>query len=206
MKLSMSSRVTLSIILLILGAILAFLPLSGNYSFHGKPDRLLTEVLDESAYLTADQVARFVVTEDSTFQLIDLRSADEFRRFSIPGAINIPYGEMLSKELESILNRDVRSIFYSNGDINANYALVIAKGLGFKNCSVMKGGLNEWYSMVMNSEFTGDKISARENALFETRTRAKKMFTEINSMPESLKAKYTESKEIERKKLDGGCE
>jgi hypothetical protein len=33
----------------------------------------------------------------------------------------------------------------------------------------MKGGLNEWFNTVMNSSFTGDKISARENALFETR-------------------------------------
>ena len=39
----------------------------------------------------------------------------------------------------------------------------------------------------MNSTFTGERISARENALFETRTRARKMFTEINSLPDSLK-------------------
>jgi hypothetical protein len=70
----------------------------------------------------------------------------------------------------------------------------------------MKGGLNEWYRVVMNSEFSGDKITARENAIFETRTRARRLFTEMNSMPDSLKAKYRESKEIERKKLDGGCE
>ena len=38
----------------------------------------------------------------------------------------------------------------------------------------MKGGLNEWFNTVMNSSFTGERISARENALFETRTRAKK--------------------------------
>jgi hypothetical protein len=83
---------------------------------------------------------------------------------------------------------------------------MIARGLGFKNNYVLKGGLNEWYRVVMNSEFTGDRITARENALFETRTRAKKMFTEFNSMPDSLKDKYSESKEVERKKLDGGCE
>ena len=35
----------------------------------------------------------------------------------------------------------------------------------------MKGGLNEWFNTVMNSNFTGDRISARENALFETRTK-----------------------------------
>jgi hypothetical protein len=70
----------------------------------------------------------------------------------------------------------------------------------------MKGGLNEWFSTVMNSTFTGERISARENALFETRTRARKIFTEINSLPESEKIKFFESKHLEAKKLDGGCE
>jgi rhodanese-related sulfurtransferase len=202
----MNSRVTLSLTLLILGTILAFLPLSGSYSFHGKPEKLLSEALDPGTYLTADQVAKSVVNEDSTVQLIDLRSPEEFKNFSIPGAINIPYNDMLSRDLESYLNRGIRKVFYSNGDYQANYALMIAEGLGFKNNYVLKGGLNEWYRVVMNSEFTGDKITARENALFETRTRAKKMFTEFNSLPDSLKRKYSEANEVERKKLDGGCE
>ena len=58
----------------------------------------------------------------------------------------------------------------------------------------------------MNSSFTGEKISARENALFETRTRAGKLFTEINRLPDSLKLKFIEAKHIAFKKLDGGCE
>jgi hypothetical protein len=70
----------------------------------------------------------------------------------------------------------------------------------------MKGGLNEWFSTVMNSSFIGEKITARENALFETRTRAKKMFTEMNSLPDSLKLKFIRSNHIATKKLDGGCE
>ena len=70
----------------------------------------------------------------------------------------------------------------------------------------MKGGLNEWFNTVMNSSFTGDRISARENALFETRTRARKMFTEINSLPDSLKRNSLNQNNLQRKKLDGGCE
>jgi hypothetical protein len=58
----------------------------------------------------------------------------------------------------------------------------------------------------MNSRFTGTRISARENALFETRTKAGKMFTEINNLPDSLKLKFIRSKLTAAKKLDGGCE
>ena len=203
----MNAREKLSAILLSMGLILALLPLSSNRSFNTRPDKVLEEALDLNTYLTADQVARFVASEDKTIQLIDLRSNEEFNSFNIPGSINVPYNEFLDKDPESILNnKESKYIFYSNGDLFSNYALVLARGLRYNNTYVMKGGLNEWFSSVMNSSFTGDKISARENALFETRMRARKMFTEINSLPDSLKQKFIEAKHIAAKKLDGGCE
>lgn len=203
----MNIRGKFSVALLCLGFILALLPIAGNRSFIVKPKKLLTEVLDEKTYFTVDQVARFVISEDSTVQIIDLRSTEEFRTLSIPGSVNIPYNELLNNDASSSLNNgNIKNIFYSNGDFDSNYALVIAKGLNYKNTYVMKGGLNEWFNTVMNSNFTGERISARENALFETRTRARKMFTEINSLPDSLKLKFIEAKHISAKKLDGGCE
>jgi Rhodanese-related sulfurtransferase len=202
----MNTREKFSVGLLCIGVILALLPLSGSRSFTVRPQKLLSEVLDENTYFTVDQVARFVVSEDSSVQIIDLRTPEEFRTMNIPGSINIPYSKLLDSDPGSILNDGkTMNIFYSNGDFDSNYALAIARGLNFKNTYVMKGGLNEWFNTVMNSNFTGERISARENALFETRTRAKKMFTEMNSMPDSLKLKFIESKHITAKKLDGGC-
>jgi len=203
----MNTREKFSVALLCLGLILALLPLSGSRSFTVKPQKLLSEVLDGDTYLTADQVARFVVSEDSSVQIIDLRTPEEFRSVNIPGSVNIPYSSILDSDPGSILNNGKsRNIFYSNGDFDSNSALAIARGLNLKNTYVMKGGLNEWFNTVMNSNFSGDRISARENALFETRTRAKKMFTELNSMPDSLKLKFIQSKHMAAKKLDGGCE
>jgi rhodanese-related sulfurtransferase len=203
----MNTRGKFSVGLLCLGIILALLPLSGSRSFTVRPQKLLSEVLDNSTYLTVDQVAGFIVSEDSSVQVIDLRTPDEYRMANIPGSINIPYDKLLEIDPGSISNNGkTRNIFYSDGDFNSNYALAIARGLNIRNTYVMKGGMNEWFNTVMNSSFTGERISARENALFETRTRAKKMFTEMNSMPDSLKLKFIESKHIAAKKLDGGCE
>jgi len=202
----MNIRVKISAVLLILGLILALLPISGKYSLHGKPEKLLSAALDPDSYMSPDQVAKAVVTEDSTVQIFDLRTAQEFSASSLPGAINIPYSDFLAADLESNLSQGLKNVFYSNDDIEANYALVLAMGIGYENCFVMKGGLNAWQKDIMNSEFTGERISARENALFETRFKARKMFDELNSLPDSLKLKYRASLEIERKKLDGGCE
>ena len=203
----MNTRVKFSIILLGLGLILALLPLSGSRSFTVNPKKLLSEVLDNSTYFTVDQVAKFMVYEDSSVQIIDLRTPEEFRTLNIPGSINVPYSKLLDNDPGSFLNNGkARNIFYSNGDFDSNFAIAIERGLNFNNTYVMKGGLNEWFNTVMNSNFTGERISARENALFETRTRARKMFNEMNSMPDSLKMKFIRSKHIAAKKLDGGCE
>ena len=203
----MNAREKFSAGLLCMGLILAFLPTSANRSFIVKPHQLLSELLDGETFLSVDQVAGFVVSEDSTVQIIDLRSPEEFRILNIPGSVNIPYNELLDNDHGAFLsNEKTRTIFYSNGDYDSNYALAIARGMNHKNSYVMKGGLNEWFNTVMNSRFTGTRISARENALFETRTRARKMFTEINSMPDSLKLKFIRSKRTAAKKLDGGCE
>jgi rhodanese-related sulfurtransferase len=203
----MNAREKFSVGLLCLGLILALLPLSGSRSFIVRPQKLLSEVLDDNTYVTVDQVARFVASEDSSVQIIDLRKPEEYRVMNIPGSINVPYAKFLDNDPGTFLNAGKsKNILYSNGDFDANYALAVAKGFNFKNIYVMKGGMNEWFNTVMNSSFTGEKISARENALFEARTSAKKMFNEMNSMPDSLKLKFIESKHIAAKKLDGGCE
>ena len=149
-----------------------------------------------------------LATEDSTVQLIDLRTPEEFREFNIPGSVNLPYDEFLEKDLEPYLDASGICGIFSIQMVTwmPDYALVLARGLGYKNCFVMKGGLNAWYETVMNSEFTGEKISARENALFETRMKARRLFNEVNSMPDSLKLQYIASKRFDPKKLDGGCE
>jgi rhodanese-related sulfurtransferase len=203
----MNSREKFSVGLLCMGAILALLPLSGGRSFTVKPQKLLSEVLDENNAFSVDQVARFIVSEDSTVQLIDLRTPEEFRTMNIPGSVNIPYATIMDTDPSALLNNGkTHNIFYSNGDLESGYALALTRGLNQKNTYVMKGGLNEWFRTVMNSNFTGERISARENALFETRTRAKRMFTDINTMPDSLKLNFFNSKHLAAKKLDGGCE
>jgi rhodanese-related sulfurtransferase len=203
----MKIRKEFSVLLVLLSLMLALLPLTANRSFTAKPADLLAEVLDKEASFTADQVAGFIVREDTAYQLIDLRSAEEFRNQAIPGAVNVPYPEFIKSDPDLWLsNIKIRTIFYSTGELEADYALVYARGLGYENSYVLAGGIPEWIRTVMDTKFEGERITARENALFETRKRAGEMFTELNSLSDSLKLKYLESKKFSAKKLDGGCE
>lgn len=201
----MNTRVKISVLLVGLGVLLAFIPGGSGKNFSVKPAELVEKAAVEN-HFTADEVARFINTEDSTVQLIDVRSAAEFRVCNIPGSVNIPLENLTEPGWASLLKQnDVRTIFYSNDDLLASMAQTIANGMGNDNAFVMKGGLNEWFETVMLSEFSGEKISARENALFENRFRARAAFNQINSLPDSLKNKYFDAKRLQKKKLDGGC-
>jgi rhodanese-related sulfurtransferase len=203
----MNTREKLSVILLSLGIILALLPLTGSRSLTVKPQRLLSEALDERTWFTVDQVAKFVASEDSTIQLVDLRSPEEFNMMNIPGSVNIPYDRFIEIAPGTIPVRgNMKYILYSNGDYDANNAFMIARGMKLNSVYVMEGGMNEWFNTIMNSRFTGERISARENDMFEIRRKAGLMFTEINGLPDSLKKLYYEAKHVAAKKLDGGCE
>lgn len=197
----------ISVLLIMLSLMLALLPLTSNRSFTGEPHKLLTDVLSNEDSLSVDQVAEYIVREDSTIQLIDLRAPEEFRKQTIPGAINVQYKDLINTDPEVWLgNKDVGNIFYSNSEAEQSFALVYARGLGYDNTFVMTGGTGGWMKTIMETKFSGERITARENALFETRRRAGEMFTTLNSLPDSLKAQFLESRKFSAKKLDGGCE
>lgn len=203
----MNARIKISVLLVGAGLILAFLPYNAAKSFQLKPDELLLESMNNDIYFSVDEVARFANNEDSTVQLIDLRSSEEFLECNIPSSINIPFADLLNSDWEGYLNqKTVKNIFYGNGNEKANLAWTIVTGLGYENSYVMQGGLNEWFKTVMLSEFKGERITPRENALFENRFKARKIFTQINSLPDSLKLQFLAAKRLEESQLDGGCE
>lgn len=203
----MNARIKFSVLLVGLGLILAFLPFDSAKSFQLKANELLAKSTSEDIYFSVDQVARFVTSEDSTVQLIDVRSAEEFKVCNIPGSINIPFADFTNPKWETYLNqKQLKTIFYGNDDQTASYAWTISTGMGHGNNFIMKGGLNEWYKTVMLSQFEGENITPLENALFENRYSARKIFTQINSLPENLKTKYFNAKHLQESKLDGGCE
>ncbi|MDX2415649.1 MAG: rhodanese-like domain-containing protein [Bacteroidales bacterium] len=203
----MNTLKQLSISLILLAFVLLILPGSGKYSFTEKPADLTLSLFSEEIYISVDQVARYVVSEDSSIQLIDLRDIEEYQELNIPGAMNIPLWEFFERRPETFLfNKSIKYIFYSNSNTKSAYALSLALGLGYKNCYIMEGGLNRWFETIMYSSFTGKSISPRENALFENRSKAKRFFTEINSLPDSLKLLYAESRRQAEQSLDGGCE
>jgi len=203
----MNTRIQLSVLLVILGCFLVFIPQKPTDKFSVMPRELALWASADTNSVTVDEVARLINNETPDITLIDIRNAEDFNKCNLPGSVNIPLQNLPEAEYKPLLGRRTgKNIFYSNGDEVSSAALTLAAGMGFKNCYRMQGGINEWYAIIMNASFAGDHITAKENALYANRFDAKRLFTQYNSLPDSLKTKLFASRQLEKAKLDGGCE
>ena len=133
---------TFSIFIIPMGLIIAAVPQNKTKPYKLTAEELLSEANTRTQYVAPETVADMIIKKDPSFQLIDVRSQDEFEKFSLPGAINIPVTDLLSDQYTDILNQDVKmNIFYSNGTLTANEAWMVTRQLGYKNNFVLEGGL-----------------------------------------------------------------
>lgn len=202
-----SLRFQVSAVLVLLAGLLIFLPESRQSSGELDVRSMLGAMNESGQYLSVDQVARMVVYEDTSILLIDVRDPNAYRVVHIPGAINIPVADILNPDWSGYLNDPaVRSVFYSNGNTMASEAWMLCTQKGYSGSMIMLGGMNEWYRVVMESSFKGERISAAENATYEVRYRARDFFNRMNSLPDSLKIAFLDVKRKKEAELVGGCE
>jgi rhodanese-related sulfurtransferase len=202
-----STRFQVSAILVILAGFIIFLPENRRSSGDLTVPGMLSVLREADQYLSVDQVARMVVYEDTTIILVDVRDRNAYGHAHIPGAVNIPVAEILNPDWYGYLNDPNRTpVFYSNGTTLAVEAWMVCTQQGYAGSRIMQGGMNEWYRVVMESTFEGDRISAAENARFEVRYRARNFFTRMNSLPDSMKTAFLEVKRKKEAELVGGCE
>jgi rhodanese-related sulfurtransferase len=203
----MSFRFKFSIVLIILGLMSAMMSFGGKKSLTLPPEEILKILLKGDFVISADELAGVIIEQDSGSQILDVRNPEKYNSLSLPGARNVPLQNLLAPENESIFTEEkMKTVLYSDDEILSTQAWMLLTQKGFRNLYLLKGGLTDWDSIVLRSEFTGEKISARENALFEKRYKARRLFLQWNAMPDSLKAGFFLAKQKKDKELVGGCE
>lgn len=169
----MKPRTLLAIFIIPMGIIIAAVPQNKTKQYKLTADQLLGEVNTRSQYITPDAVADMIVKKDPVLRLIDVRSQDEFEKFSLPGAINIPATDLLSEQYGDLLNQDVKmNVFYSNGTLVANEVWMITRQLGYINNYVLEGGLNFWFDAFMNPQKPESTSPDEEFAKYDFRKSA----------------------------------
>ena len=168
-----------------------------------EPQQLLFELIQPTRYVSTDQVAKMIIQNDPSLELIDVRNSKEFEIFSLPKAINVPIDSLISKN--SLLNFGIpgtKVVFISNDDIAADQAWILTKRLGFKSTYVMKGGLNQWIETIIDPKSPVESDPALAFETYSFRKGAQLYFTGSkteNVDPGKVKV------EVQRKKKSGGA-
>jgi rhodanese-related sulfurtransferase len=76
------------------------------------------------------------------FLLVDTRMHSQFVRDHLPGAVNIEWREIVSREAEMLTNKPV--LLYCDTGLLSAKAYLALRLLGHDNLKVLFGGLNEW--------------------------------------------------------------
>jgi len=191
-------------IAVILGITVALMPARNN-RVELKPSEMLLSVMDESRFISVDDVTKLMINGDPSIVLIDVRSPEEFAKYSLPNAINIPLDSILSENYESVLNQKVtKNIFFSNGTIYANQAWMLTKRLNFSNNYIMEGGLNAWFETILMAKEPEQTQSQAEMDLYSFRIAAKQYFTGGGESASTTTTSAPVNVEIKKDKPKGG--
>ena len=201
----------LALFIIPMGLIIAAVPQNKTKPYKLTADQLLGEANARTQYITPETVADLIVKKDPSFQLIDVRNKNDFEKFSLPGAINIPVADLLSDKFSDVLNQDVKmNILYSNGTIIANEAWMVTRQLGYKNNFVLEGGLNYWFDSILNPQKPATTSPDEEFAKYDFRLSAGKalgggMTVQSNQTQSAETAKPAIQSAPKKKKAAGGC-
>ena len=206
----MKMRLILASVFIPLGIIIAAIPENTVKQYKLTAEELLEEVKEGAQFISTDEIADMLIQKDPGLQLIDVRSQDEFEKYSLPGAINIPLTDLLSDEYEAYLDQGVKmNVFYSNGNLKANEAWMITRQLGFENNFVMLGGLNYWAETILNPQAPKSVMADDEIAKYDFRRGASAALggksTVVTTNSTAKKPKPVIKKRKKKKRVAGGC-
>jgi rhodanese-related sulfurtransferase len=203
-------RVLLSFIVLLFGISIAMIPENTTQPYKLSSVDMLDEVQYGAELIHPDELADWLINNDPSIQLIDVRSPEEYEQFSLGNAINIPLSDILSDEWVDYLDQGIKmNILYSNGSTQSHEAWMILRQLGYENNYVLQGGLNYWVETILNPETPKTTEPNDEIAKYDFRKGASQYFGGAAVSAESSSSTVTKKPVIKRKTKkkapEGGC-
>ena len=197
-------------IYILLGLVIAFVPENTTFPFRLTSEEMMDEIQGGSEFIHPDELADMIINKDPSFQLIDIRTPDEFQKFCLPGALNIPQSKILSDNWADVLDQDIKmNILYSNGNTRAHESWMIIRQLGFENNYILQGGLNYWAETILNPQKPSDSSPNDELAKYDFRKGASQYFGNTPAAAETGNKVSAPERQIKRKKKkkapEGGC-
>jgi hypothetical protein len=116
-------------------------------------DSKVNKALTDKAYsynkITVDNLISELLNKNNQYNLIDLRSKEEYKKSHIPLAINIPIEELNNYEWENYFTQNFKTnIFYSDDVEEAKRAYLMAEYIGDAHRAVLTNPIETYFAEV----------------------------------------------------------
>lgn len=156
----------------------------------------------ETSYMSSDELAFRIVDKDPSMQIVDVSDSLAYNQFSLPGSVNLQIHELFSKEWNTLFaRRHVRKILVAENEQDAVIAYHVLDEIGYRNLSVLEGGLPHFRSLILNGEGAVLRQDSVNSVVREFRQEAG---TAIHAMIEAQRDRPKEPDKTPRK-ITGGC-
>lgn len=107
---------------------------------------------EESTYrqINAEEAAT-MMEEESSYIILDVRTAQEYSEKHIPGAINIPNETINTEDIPEMPDKEQLILVYCRSGNRSNQAAEKLVKLGYTNI-VEFGGINDWMGETVSGE------------------------------------------------------
>ncbi|KAA3618447.1 MAG: rhodanese-like domain-containing protein [Calditrichaeota bacterium] len=197
--------------LILITLILAFSPVDDIKVEKVTTDDLIHQLHNQSNYIEAEEVAHMIIDKDPSFQVIDIRSLEDYKKYHIPGSFSIPIESLFSTEASDIMDMEKTIVLASNGNTKAGQAWLLMRSHGYEDLFVLHGGMNHWVNVFSNPKKPKDGAFDDELFTFQFRKSAGPVMMGTNNVVETSDDQIDKPKPIKRKrkkakkKVDEGC-
>ena len=200
-------------VLVIMALILAFSPVDEIKVNKVTTDDLIHQLRNKSNYVEAEEVAHMIIDRDPSFQIVDIRSKEDFSKYNIPGSVNIPIASLFDQESKELIDNENMIILVSNGNTKAGQAWLLMRPRGYDDLFVLHGGMNRWVNVFSNPEAPKEGAFDDEHFAFQFRKSAGPVMMGTNGVVESSENDNSNEKpkpvkrkrKKAKKKVDEGC-
>ncbi len=106
--------------------------------------QLIAEATRDIAFMSMDEVARRIRQSDPSLLILDVRARDAFRAGHLPGAVNIPRGELELRADQELPDPTTRILTYCQLGKISTLAAQTLRTLGYTRTVALDGGLEGW--------------------------------------------------------------
>jgi rhodanese-related sulfurtransferase len=151
--------------------------------------------------ITPDELAYRIMDKESGVQIVDMRSAEQFTAFALPGSVNVQVKDLFGKELTPIFsNRRVVKVVVGFNEDESRTAALLLQEMGYENVAMLQGGIENFQHTILAAKVadTGTRWDADVNTFrIKASTTISKMIIDAkNAQPKTARV---------QKKIQGGC-